>query len=590
MISTFFALIALALYGAHSSSAAVISCKCGPEDSCWPSAAEWRALNSSVSGKLIADVQPAAPCYPGPLYDPKTCASLNVQLTNQDFVSDTAIGLSYPTGSCPPVDLEAGQKPGTCLIGDQPRYTVNATEPEDVAKGIVFAKKHNIRLVVRNTGHDILGRSTGYGSLQVWVKYIKKGLVFQERYRPSNGCAQQAWKGSAFAIGGGYVWSDVYGEAAKRNVIVVGGGTPSVSCLGGWMQGGGHGPAVHNHGLGADQVLEARVVLANGQIVTASACQNPDLFFAIRGGGPSTYGVVVSTVIKAHPTAKVAAQQLSFAPLSPTNVPAFMDALALIYASYPDLSDAGWSGYGSWATSPIPIVPNYSVGFTHTIAVFGKSAAEAEKSFSLVAAKLQKFKPSLFINTTYSTFPTYAAYYTAFSGIVGPVGSSAALGSRLLDRKALTSKPAVLKTTLQAIAGTPDQFSSSYIVFVGGGQVFEDAEDRYSGVNPAWRKTYVHNIVARGWAPGSDAATIAAVRKDITFTKVQALKTLAPDTGAYMNEGDAQDPDFLTDFYGSHLPKLEQVKRKYDPHRIFYCPTCVGSEAWKVAPSGKLCL
>lgn len=394
------------------------------------------------------------------------------------------------------------------------------------------------------------------------------------------------------------------------------------------MQGGGHGPAVHDHGLGADQVLEARVVLANGRIVTASACQNSDLFFAIRGGGPSTYGVVVSTVIKAHPTSKVAAQQLSFAPLSPTDVPAFMDALAMIYASYPDLSDAGWSGYGSWATSPVPIVPNYSVGFTHTIAVFGKSAAEAEKSFGPVAARLQKFKSSLSINTTYSTFPTYAAYYTAFSGIVGPVGSPAVLGSRLLDRNALTSKPTVLKTTLQAIAGTPDQFSSSYIVFVGGGQVFEDAKDKYSGVNPAWRKTYVHNIVARGWAPGSDAATIAAVHKDITFTKVQALKTLAPDTGAYMNEvscdstfchsgdtwnslefcklsrfvdaantrliliekGDVQDPDFLTDFYGKNLPKLEQIKKKYDPYRVFYCPTCVGSDVWKVASSGKLCL
>lgn len=302
------------------------------------------------------------------------------------------------------------------------------------------------------------------------------------------------------------------------------------------MQGGGHGPAVHDHGLGADQVLEAQVVLANGQIVTASACQNPDLFFAIRGGGPSTYGVVVSTVIKAHPTNKVAAQQLSFAPLSPTNVPAFMDAVAVIYASYPDLSDAGWSGYGSWATSPIPIVPNYSVGFKHTIAIFGKSVTEAEKSFAPVAAKLQEYKSSLFINATYSAFPTYAAYYTSFSGIVGPVGSPAALGSRLLDRKALTSKRAVLKTTLQALAGTPDQFSSSYICFVGGGQVFEDAKDRYSGVNPAWRDTYVHNIVARGWALGSDAATIAAVHKDITFTKVQALKTLAPDTGAYMNE------------------------------------------------------
>lgn len=302
------------------------------------------------------------------------------------------------------------------------------------------------------------------------------------------------------------------------------------------MQGGGHGPAVHEHGLGADQVLEACVVLANGQIVTASPCQNPDLFFAIRGGGPSTYGVVVSTVIKAHPTTKVAAQQLSFAPLSPTDQPAFMEALALMYASYPDLSDAGWSGYGSWAASPVPIVPNYTTGFTHTIANFGKSAAEAEKTFSSVAAKLQKFKPSLFINTTYSTFATYAAYYTALSGIVGPVGSSSALGSRLLDRKALTSNPVALDTALQALAGTPEQFSSTYIVFLGGGQVFKDAQDPYSGVNPAWRKTYVHNIVARGWAPGSDEATIAAVHNDITYTKVQALKTLAPDTGAYMNE------------------------------------------------------
>lgn len=107
---------------------------------------------------MIADVQPAAPCYPGPLYDPQACAGINVKLANQEFVSETAIGLSYPTGSCPPVNLEAGQKPETCSIGDQPRYTVNATEPDDVSKGILFAKSKNIRLVVRNTGHDILGR------------------------------------------------------------------------------------------------------------------------------------------------------------------------------------------------------------------------------------------------------------------------------------------------------------------------------------------------------------------------------------------------------------------------------------------------
>lgn len=69
----------------------------------------------------------------------------------------------------------------------------------------------------------------------------------------------------------------------------------TVGCLGGWMQGGGHSPATHDFGLGADQVLEAQVVLANGKIVTASPCQNSDLLFAIRGGGGGTYGVVVST-------------------------------------------------------------------------------------------------------------------------------------------------------------------------------------------------------------------------------------------------------------------------------------------------------
>lgn len=300
------------------------------------------------------------------------------------------------------------------------------------------------------------------------------------------------------------------------------------------MQGGGHGPAAHDYGLGADQVLEARVVLASGQIVTASPCENPDLLFAIRGGGPSTYGVVVSTVIKAHPTNKIAAQQLSLTPKSSTEMSSFMDAVLLLYTSYPDLSDAGWSGYGSWeVASPFP---PYSAGFRHTIAIFGKSVVEAKKTFALVAAKLQKYENHVFINTTYTAFPTFVEYYNALSGIVGPVGQSAALGSRLLDRNALTRDPAALNKTLHILGGTPDQFASNNIIFCSGGQVSKDAADPYSGLNPAWRKAYVHNIVARGWAPGSDQATEDAVHKDITYNKVQAMKQLAPNSGSYMNE------------------------------------------------------
>ncbi|KAK4690368.1 hypothetical protein P7C71_g6404, partial [Lecanoromycetidae sp. Uapishka_2] len=365
----------------------------------------------------------------------------------------------------------------------------------------------------------------------------------------------------------------------------------SVGCLGGWMQGGGHSPATHDFGLGADQVLEAQVVLASGRTVTASACENPDIFFAIRGGGPSSYGIIVETVVKAHPTNPVAAQIFGFAPLTQNDMPAFMDAISIIYQAYPSLSDSGFSGYGSWCVySPTPLVGNYSTGFIHTIANFGKTAAQAEALFALTAVQLNKYNgTSLYMTTEYLSFPSYAEYYNKLSGIVTPVGQTAALGSRFLGRKALTSNVTALNIMLNATAGTPEQATSNNIVFVGGGQVFADAADPYSGVNPAWRKTYVHNIVARGWASGSSNATVQGVYDDITNVKTQAMKDLAPDTGCYMNEADRFDPYYLKDFYGAQLRRLSEIKRKHDPLGVFYCPTCVGSELWDVQSSGQIC-
>lgn len=150
-----------------------------PEDNCWPSTSQWNALNQSLSGKLIADTPPALPCYPGPAYNAAACAAIDTELTEQSFVADNPIALSYPTDSCPPINATAGSSctiadqpkdtcpnsslaspapVGSCSIGDQPRYTVNATEVADVAAGIDFARENNIRLVVRNTGHDLLRR------------------------------------------------------------------------------------------------------------------------------------------------------------------------------------------------------------------------------------------------------------------------------------------------------------------------------------------------------------------------------------------------------------------------------------------------
>ena len=448
----------------------------------------------------------------------------------------------------------------------------------------------------------------------MWIRYLRTGIKFEEEYLPWDHCSKSTWSGPAFTIGGGYTWEDLYPEAASHNVVVVGGGTPvcdtifplpslvpsltpiqSVGCLGGWMQGGGHSPATHNYGLGADQVLEAIVVLASGRTVHTTPCHHPELLFAIRGGGPASYGVVISTTIKAHPNPSViSAQVFGFAPLTANDTSVFMSALNTIYSAYPNLSDVGFSGYGSWSlNSPTPLLQgtNFSTGFIHTIANFNKTTTQAKALFAPVARQIAKYNGTrLYVTTKYLQFSSYFSYYYSLSDVVTPVGSSSgALGSRLLGRKALTGSPAALRAMLNITAGTREQATNNNIVFVGGGQVFRDAPDPYSGVNPAWRETYVHNIVARGWPTGASNETIDAIHNDITNVKTKALRELAPNTGCYMNEADRFDEEYLTDFYGANRYQLEVIKRRYDPWSVFYCPTCIGSEDWAENAEGVLC-
>lgn len=330
--------------------------------------------------------------------------------------------------------------------------------------------------------------------------------------------------------------------------------------------------------------------------MTVSPCSRSDLFFAIRGGGGGTYGVVVQTTIKAYPVPSVSAIQLSIAPKSKDDLSAFMDALAVVYSFYPDLGDQGFSGYGSWSTSsPTPILENYTgtynvAGFTQNYAVFNTSVSTAQDRFSPLLDKLQSTYSSsaLYINNRTYSFDTYWNYWTTLSNISSPIGQSAALSSRLLDRPALTGNPAALQSTIQTTAGTIEEYTSSNIVFVGGGAI-ASLNDPNSGVNPVWRKSYVHNIVARGWRAGTEPSIREAIHQDITNVKGAAMRSLAPNTGAYMNEGDVQDPNYLNDFYGGHLPRLSLVKAIYDPEDVFYCPTCVGSERWVEDNTGRLC-
>ncbi|EME88156.1 uncharacterized protein MYCFIDRAFT_26948 [Pseudocercospora fijiensis CIRAD86] len=590
-------LTTLLFFGAalSQSTATVEKCRCIPEQPCWPAAAEWKAFNRSINGRLLVNAPVAISCYKGPRQDASECALITKHYSNNSFQQSFPVGYSYPLQpDCPliPFGEEADVR---CALGEAPVYTVNASEIEHVQSAVAWAKSANIRLVIRDTGHDLLGRSMGYGSLQVWIKYLRKGIDYHAQFdRGVNRKAATLWKGSAFTIRGGYTWADVYTEAAKRDLLVVGGGTPSVGCIGGWMQGGGHGPATHDFGLGADNVLSAKVVLANGTLVTASSVENKDLFFAIRGGGPGTYGVVIETTVKAYPTQKVFAQTLAIASLS-GNTSSFLDTVADIYQGFPELAKSGWSGYGQWTTAAaVPFVANFTTSYTHAFANFRQPRKEAERAFDSITSKLvAKNGSDLFVSISYTETPDYAAFYSKFSGVEPPAGTYGATSGRFLDEQSLLLDRSALMKALETLAGTSKQQTTNVVEMFGApyGQIGIDGKSHpLSGVNPAWREMIVHHIVARSWTQNTGSASIRRIQNDILYAKGGALQVLAPKTGGYMNENNRLDPDWKRDFYGAHYESLLGIKRLYDPADVFFCPTCVGSDRWEVmTESGQLC-
>jgi FAD/FMN-containing dehydrogenase len=98
----------------------------------------------------------------------------------------------------------------------------------------------------------------------------------------------------------------------KVGQVFVAGECQSVGFSGGYIQGGGHGPFSTLYGMGSDQALEFTLVTANGKHVTASTTSYPDLFWALRGGGPAAWGVITSVTVKTFTTLKMAGAVLNF--------------------------------------------------------------------------------------------------------------------------------------------------------------------------------------------------------------------------------------------------------------------------------------
>lgn len=311
------------------------TCRCFPGDRCWPSASDWDAFNQTLGGKLIPTVPIASPChgtFPGVTYDAATCTDIQanwVRPSLHDVTSHSTMAPLFANASCDPFTERDAQ----CVVGSYVQYAVNATGASDYIETLAFARERNIRLVVRNTGHDYLGKSTGAGALALWTHHLKDIDVLDY--------GSTEYTGKAIKLGAGVQAFEAQAVANELGFVVVEGACPTVGIAGGYSQGGGTSPLGSKYGLAADQVLEWQVVTPTGAILTATPDQNSDMYWALTGGGGGTYGVVLSMTVKMHQDMPTAGATLSFAESSEK----YWDAIQVFLMNLPAILDAGVTVY-----------------------------------------------------------------------------------------------------------------------------------------------------------------------------------------------------------------------------------------------------
>src|SRR4051812_43439983 len=188
-------------------------------------------------------------------------------------------------------DYEEARAVYNAMIDKRPALIARCADADDVATVVGFARDHGLLLAVRGGGHNGAGLGTCDDGVVIDLSLLKDVEV-----DPGN---------KTVRVGGGCVWSEV-DSATNEHGLATPSGIISTTGVGGLTLGGGLGHLTRKCGLTIDNLLEADLVLASGERVRASSAENPDLFWAIRGGG-GNFGVVTSFLFRLHEVSTVVA-------------------------------------------------------------------------------------------------------------------------------------------------------------------------------------------------------------------------------------------------------------------------------------------
>ncbi|RWA13854.1 hypothetical protein EKO27_g1237 [Xylaria grammica] len=559
-------------------------CKTFPGDLLWPLQPVWKVFDLLTGGALIKTVPIGAVCYTNTdHYDADKCQEVLDHWTESATHADDPTSVMSPLFQGKTCMPQKGDN-GTCELGGFPSYAINVSTVAQIQLAINFARNTNIRLVVKNTGHDFLGKSAGAGALSIWTHNLK-AIEYIEHH---SGCG---YSGPAMKLGAGVEVGELYAAADKYGVAAVGGECKGVGVTGGYTQGGGHSPHSSIYGMGADQVLSVDIVLPNGRFITADKKHNTDIFWAVRGGGGSTFGVVTSMTVKVHP--KTVYSGLTFYittgndSLANVTTPEFIAGLEAYWRRFPEYAAEGHYGYSS-------LYPRFDgqSGYTwefHPWLAPGMNLTDFKKTLAPLLAEWKavgfNVKPEFweydnFYEPWTSHFPTEAV-----------ANSDLRTGSRLIPAKNWED-PALLNQTIATLEDIMQTGALIMYNMVGKKQAGVD-----NAVHPVWRENLFYVIVGSSWTDDSTPAEIEEANKAITWNAGAKLRSISQGAGSYLNEADIAEPNFQQSFWGTNYDRLLSIKKQVDPWDTFWAPTAVGSEGWYITrqeswletQNGRLC-
>lgn len=426
-------------------------------------------------------------------------------------------------------DYEAGRRIWNNRLSGHPSLVIRCKDAEDVATSVKYFAGEGVVFSVKGGGHSFAGNGIETGIPLIDLSLMKRIEVDAE--------GRRGW------IQPGVTWEEAYERGMDHGLTFTGGTVSSVG-VSGYTLGGGTGYLARPYGLAIDNLHSVEVVTALGDIITASELENPDLFWALRGGS-GNFGIVTSFEFGMHPvTQHLFAGQVMYP----------YERAREAMQAYRDTMENAPDGFTCYACGltvpPIDVFPAEQQGETAICFVFahigdqqvGRSASERLRRVGDAFLDTSGPQPYLGVQRAFDAGCPYGQRWYSRSNFL----------RNLADHE--------IGIFIDGIKRIPGEFSLAYIEPLGGAISKVDVT---ATAFPHRNAPYSFNILA-GWSDSDADNTVMSWAR--AFQKSMDSKS---GNGVYVNLLSEDERSRHASAYGSNLQRLRDLKRKWDPFNIF---------------------